>query len=370
LKNDVEWVSMSFRQGLEERRRKLLARLLVAVFGAGIPSDNLPKKGVHRILVIRPNHRLGNTLLLTPLLADIERAYPGAEVDILGAGTAAAEVFRGYDSVRRLIMLPCKVVRHPLTLLKVLWHLRAQHYDLAIDPCVRSGSGRLFLLLSRARSKLGFVDERSPGAISCGIGMPAQPMHMAQLPVYLLRMARGEAFAADACPGLDIRLTDVELLRGREHCRQLLGNDVSVTPVIALFGAATGAKAFGESWWVSMVEQMSEAWRGTRFIEIVPGNGRSAFSNRFPTYFSTSLRNMAAVMAAVDFVISADCGVMHLAAASRATTAGVFKVTDCVRYAPYGGNNFAILATDQDSRRIGAATIANWSIPEHCAVAD
>jgi heptosyltransferase-3 len=34
---------------------------------------------VARILVIRPNHRLGNQLLLTPLLQEIEKLYPAAK---------------------------------------------------------------------------------------------------------------------------------------------------------------------------------------------------------------------------------------------------------------------------------------------------
>jgi len=34
-----------------------------------------------RVLVCRPNGRLGNTLLLTPLLQELERVFPGAEID-------------------------------------------------------------------------------------------------------------------------------------------------------------------------------------------------------------------------------------------------------------------------------------------------
>jgi ADP-heptose:LPS heptosyltransferase len=82
-------------------------------------------------------------------------------------------------------------------------------------------------------------------------------------------------------------------------------------------------------------------------------------SNCFPTYFSTSVRGMAAVMAALDFVISADCGVMHLAVASGTHTAGIFKTTDSTRYAPYGGGNFAVSAADKTAAEVADIVIAS-----------
>jgi len=35
----------------------------------------LPPRDIFRILLLRPNHRLGNTLLLTPLLTELEQRY-------------------------------------------------------------------------------------------------------------------------------------------------------------------------------------------------------------------------------------------------------------------------------------------------------
>jgi ADP-heptose:LPS heptosyltransferase len=47
-------------------------------------------------------------------------------------------------------------------------------------------------------------------------------------------------------------------------------------------------------------------------------------------------------MAATDLVISADCGIMHLATASRVPTMGLFSITDAAVYGPYGADNDAI----------------------------
>ena len=55
---------------------------------------------------------------------------------------------------------------------------------------------------------------------------------------------------------------------------------------------------------------------------------------------------MAAVCRATDLFVSADCGVMHLASAARARVLGLFKVTDSMRYAPYGNVSASLEARD------------------------
>jgi len=76
------------------------------------------------ILICRPNTRLGNTLLMTPLLEEIEAALPSARVEILTACPAAPEVFREFPSVRQVHQLPFRGVRHPLRHLLTLARVR------------------------------------------------------------------------------------------------------------------------------------------------------------------------------------------------------------------------------------------------------
>lgn len=339
---------MSGLHRLQEHRRRLLRRILAGWSGSRCFSGPIPGRGIHCILLVRPNHRLGNALLLTPLLAEIERAYPGAEVDILSAGTAVPEVFAMYPMVRNLWLLPRGIVRHPLAAWGMVRRMRSRHYDLAIDPCIGSQSGRLLVMRSRAKYKLGFVGPGLAGGVNCGIPVPYDLEHMAQLPVYLLRTAREEAFASQPCPPLDIRLSEAELAEGRARVRLLAASCASGSkPVIALFGDATGAKALEGPWWESVIAQLRERYADATFIEIVPVSANSKFEDRFPTYYSTSIRKMAAVMAGCDLILSADCGVMHLAAASGAPTVGIFNVTRKTQYGPYGPRNAAICVTER-----------------------
>ena len=63
---------------------------------------------VKKVLVTRPNHRLGNNLLLTPLISEISEIFPNAEIHIFTKGGLADVVFENYKNVTRLIKLPRK----------------------------------------------------------------------------------------------------------------------------------------------------------------------------------------------------------------------------------------------------------------------
>src|SRR5947209_10640099 len=94
----------------------------------------LPSAGIFRILVCRPTHSLGNTLLLTPLLRDLQTIYPGAEIDIVTRTPIGRDVYGGYPNVRHVHCLPAHAFAHPLAFNKVISRVRSAQYDLAIDP--------------------------------------------------------------------------------------------------------------------------------------------------------------------------------------------------------------------------------------------
>lgn len=79
------------------------------------PNDSAPqigRDGIYRILVCRPNHRLGNAILITPLIAELERLYQGAEIDLVVEGDASAEIFSTFFSVNRIHCLPRRGFKH------------------------------------------------------------------------------------------------------------------------------------------------------------------------------------------------------------------------------------------------------------------
>ena len=47
---------------------------------------------IKRILICRPNHRLGNLLLITPLIQEISETFPDCKIDLFVKGGIAPTV--------------------------------------------------------------------------------------------------------------------------------------------------------------------------------------------------------------------------------------------------------------------------------------
>ena len=337
--------------GARWRRRiaSWLARRLAGPARSMVGAGELPASSIQRILVCRPNHRLGNNLLLTPLLVEIERRFPGAEVDLLSAGPAAHAVFRGFDIVGDCMTLDRRAARRPWATIGVLRTLRSRRYDLVIDAAAGSSSGRIASAMARARFQLRMD------------AMPTDSLatHLAARPVQALRWALGVHIDADV-PLLDVRLTDVERRGGRDALARVLreANERGL-PVMAIFPNATGSKRLPADWWSDFTQELLVRIGETCVVELVSADGQSRLGGGYPTYYTSDPRKLAAFIEAAGTYISADCGVMHLAAATRATTVGIFGPTDPARYAPYGRNNLSIACDDGCPRNAALRTAAH-----------
>ncbi len=305
------------------------------------------------ILICRPNTRLGNTLLMTPLVEELETALPGARVEILTACPAAHEIFRQFPNVRRVHQLPFRGVRHPLRHLLTVLRVRRTRYDVIVDPCPRSWTSRFLTRLLAARTKVGFTSGSKREGIDIGIPFQGAPPHMGAYPVYLLRRAllrREERAVAEEFPALNLRLTESERRFGREELERLTSRGAT-GPVVAVATHATGPKRFEVSWWRRMIERLRELVPAAQVIEIRPPSGVAALPE-LPAYFSRRVRQVAAVIEAASCFVCADSGLMHLAAATDTVTVGLFKVTEPRLYAPRRGASCAVTASDSAPERV------------------
>lgn len=303
-------------------------------------------------MVIRPNHRLGNTLLLTPLLAELERYFPGAEVHIVCGTDATTPLLARFATVRRIFTFPRNAYRHPRETLRTLLALSRARYDLVIDPVLRSRSARFLLGRITTRAGIGFAWRRDR-LLTHAIDASGAPPHLAQQAVYALRRAMGGTDCIQpSYPTLNMRLTTSELAHGRAQLRRVLGDGANSRPVLAVYAHATGAKNFPQQWWLRVLGAFGERDPSCRIVEIVPHFGRVQLGGRFPFYYSTDLRDLAAFIAASSLFLSADGGIMHLGCAAGARTVGLFCVTDPKRYGPIGNRSFSILTTGRKERQI------------------
>ncbi|MBS0589448.1 MAG: glycosyltransferase family 9 protein [Proteobacteria bacterium] len=322
----------------------------------------VPARGIHRILVCRATKTLGETLLLAPLLHELEIRFPGAEVDIVSGCAAAPALFARHAQVRRVTVLPRSIGKAPLRYWRVLRALRTAGYDLAIDPYVFSNSDRLLVRTTQARFRIGFDGARKSGHLTHALVEPKAPEHAAKLPVYLLRKTMGVADEATpwTYPELDLRLSEAEREGGRKMLHALITTDAGTPPrgAIGVYGFATGVKNYPRDWWERFLAVLARHYPEYVIVEIVPGFGRSQLGDAYPACFSSDLRKLGGVLANLSLYVSADCGIMHLAAASGAPTIGIFSVTDIPGWCVYGARNRTLDARGLDAEQVAADVVA------------
>jgi heptosyltransferase-3 len=351
----------------DDFRRRFIARCFGRLFAAvnrGLcEPGQLPTRGIHRVLICRPNHRLGNAILISPLLAEVEALYPGAEIDLVTGGSAAQNVFTNRFQIRQIFSLPQKIARHVFFTIGLLRQLRRNSYDLAIDACDGSQSGRLLLAMVKARYKLGLPDGLGRGE-SAWNHLP-WPEYFGHRGVFLLRTAYAGKIDR-AYPSPNIRLSEQELQQAGKALCAVLGESAQqprTQPVVGIFANATGAKRYSAEWWVEFVNVLQTLRPDLRIVDLVAEHGQTQLGGNFPSYYTRDLRRLASVIANMDAFISADCGVMHLAVAAGTPTLGLFSVTCAVKYGPCGHTHTAI-GTNALSAVEVARIAADWlSLP-------
>lgn len=308
----------------------------------------LPQTGIFRILVCRTSHSLGNTLFMTPLLEAIESQWPGAEVDLITRYASARQIFSTYASVRKVMLLPKRGMRHPIKYAKALWEMCSTRYDLAIDSDRRSRTGRLLVQMAHARHRLGFAGR---ARLNVEVGAADAPKHAAQFPVFLLRKALHQANVR--YPLLCTRLTRSEMAQGRKQLALVAGTaSKEKRGVVGIFANATGGKLMSRQWWREFMRVAEASLADYVIVEIIPAFGQSMLESRYPAFFSSDIRNLSKFMSALTMLICLDCGIMHLARASGTPVGAVFTTTDVEQWGPYGLGAYSV---DGDSEHPGEA---------------
>ncbi|HEY9130537.1 MAG TPA: glycosyltransferase family 9 protein [Dyella sp.] len=349
---------------VNDKRRRVAQSLMRMLFGKPVTlsQEPLPEQGIYRILICHYSHTLGNALLLTPLIQELETIYPGATIDIVTRSQIAEAIYGRYFNVDRLYKLPSHSARHPRTLLRQWRAIRKNQYDLVIDPDPQSQTGRLLLLRANATYKLGFDSPKKSGNVTHAVPVTDAPTSKGKRPVFLLRAALGRPWDMPY-PFADIRLSDAERADGRAALQRVLGASGKGKRILGVFANATGPKLLRKEWWLPFLDAFEAAAPDYQCVEIIPAFGRSLLDSRYPAYFSNDLRKLASVLAALDAYTSADCGIMHLSCAARTPTLGIFNTTNAEEWGPYGGLNQIVHAYDMQPADVGRKLAAMLGAP-------
>ncbi|MDV6168959.1 glycosyltransferase family 9 protein [Flavobacterium sp. DG1-102-2] len=317
-------------------RKRIMIGLTKNVGATRIDTTAGTSMSMKRILISRPNHRLGNLLLITPLLQEINSVFPDCKIDLFVKGGLAPILFENYDQVDRTIILPKKPFKELFKYINVWVSLKRHRYDLVINLDRASSSGRLSTSFVTAKNKFfgEYIEELAE--------KHSDYRHMAKNPVYNFRYflsKMGVKSNAAIVPTLNLKLTDAEIKDGQMLLNELVPDSKKT---IALFTYATGSKCYTEDWWGKFYKKLVNAFPDYDFIEILPVENISKINFKAPSFYSKDVREIAAVIANTSVFVGADSGIMHLAVSSQTPTVGLFSVTDPSKYEPYGNGSIAI----------------------------
>lgn len=294
------------------------------------------KEEVRNVLLCRPNHRLGNQLLMTPIVQEISNVFPNCKIDLFVRGGVATVVFENYKEVDRIIKLPKKPFEHLIDYVQVWASLKRKKYDLVINVDKNSSSGRLSTRFVTSKAKFYGSDDETVYS-----NLPDY-VHMAKRPVYNFRdtlSKLGVTVDQSEIPSLNLRLTPEENESGGKLLKDLVQNDKRT---ICLYTFATDDKCYSEAWWLEFYEKIKKQHPDCNVIEVLPVENISHIQFKAPTYYSKDVREMAGFINNADLFITADCGIMHLASATETPVVGLFSVTNLEKYQPYNQNSCGI----------------------------
>lgn len=296
---------------------------------------NIDLTQVKKILIVRPNHRLGNTLLLTPLIKDVSNIFPYAEIHLFLMGSLGEIVFENNKYVTKIIRLPRKPFKNLLIYFESWFSLFKEKYDISINANHISSSGKIAVKLSDSNYK--FYNHFNEN-----ISHYSDYNHNAKNPIYNFRFVirKKMKFVLNKnIPLLEINLREYEIENGKKIIDSLFNNN---KPVISIFTYATGDKCLSQDWWYLFYNKLNQKFTSFNILEILPIENISSINFSARTFYSKDIREIASVMSQSVIFIGADSGMMHLASSSPITTIGLFKSTNPELYGVYGNNSVSV----------------------------
>lgn len=318
--------------------KRQIIRSLSRNFGTNsyIPSAT-QAASIQRILIVRPNHRLGNILLITPLVEEILTHFPDAMIDFFVKGKIAEIIFENHPNVKDVFYLPKKHFNE-FSIYISSWYklITNKKYDLVVNTNHGSSSGKLATIWAKANYKFFGNETLSQ------FEKLEDYHHFAKFPVYNFRAYLLKSYpnlVFNEISPLTLHLTEKDVENGKIVLHKITQNE---KPTIAFFTFATGDKCYGAEFWQEFYSKLQTRFGETHnLIEVLPVENVSQINFKSKNYYSKDLIEIASVLSHTKVFIGADSGMMHLAATST-TTLGLFKNNSLEKYQPFGNSSRGI----------------------------
>lgn len=319
------------------------------------PASPHTLEGVRRVLLVRPNFRIGNAVIGARFIQALARHDPNIEIDYLGTDTTN-DLFLGmplanYHSLSRTMLLG------PWRLIRLLGELRRREYDLAIQLGEGSLTSWLFTQLCGARQTLG---QRGRLESTYDWVCAESPKHAHELASSL---AVSLGIACEPHPWM--------ALSRQEHEAA-----VETLARLSMPGQAVGVFIGGHldkrqplHFWQALLQEL-DARRQPYLVLLGPEEARqytnleSVCGTHGYILPPMPLREFAAILAHLPQLITPDTGPMHMAAALEVPVVALLNVVGSYRFAPTGSANLVLFRPDP---AVVADLVSNRQVPVRSA---
>lgn len=325
----------------EQRARHALTRLLQSIAAAQKAVNVEDARNLRRILLIRPNFRIGNAAISTPLIACFRARFPKARIDFLGTDKTAALLAN--QPVNVCYKLSRRQLLRPWQYLALVRTLRGNRYDLAVQT--DSGlTGYLVVRLVRARYTMGRAEGNRR---HYHLEVSGEQHHAYD---NALNFARALGSPCRDRPILHLSTPE------REEARQLLQARLGMPlahPDKGFVALSLGGRA-GKRWrlenWLTLIRILEDNAR--RFVVFVGPEERGLEGRLREAMMEfrhgivlgpRPLREFCALLSFAQYLITPDSGPMHLAAGLDVPTIALVKNRISLRYVPRGEYDVALV---------------------------
>jgi ADP-heptose:LPS heptosyltransferase len=372
-----------WRASLRAVERRLKTRLIAALGSLMRPRGSREppnwSAGPHRVLYLRYD-RIGDMVLATGIIKAIVAAQPTVTVDVL-ASVGNAAVLRGNPHVQTIVTIDKK---RPWSYLTAVLRIRRTRYDAVVDAMVLAPSltSTLLMWASSARHRIGIAERGNDSALTMLVNRVQDAVHWVDRSAALLAAfgvdpqkssaeRRGVLLASDSYPAAgssipttgwgiwrpELFLTPAELREGEAPWHSADG----LAPyrrgprrrLVVNVSASSRERYWPEEHFITTLIRIRMRYPdvltlvigspddAARMAQIARGAG--ALIAHTPHY-----RQMMAIVATSDLVLTADTSVTHVASAFWKPAVVMFVGGGGACWGPYGTASH-IISTDGPS---------------------
>lgn len=298
---------------------------------------------LRRLLAVNLNF-LGDGLFTTPALALLRARYPGTHIEVL-AGERAAAVLADDPGVDTLLVRPRREGAARAGAFARM--LRAGNYD-AVVLFQSIGANAALSWMSGVPIRVGFTQDGCTPFLTHRVAGRRPGEHVVDAYLRLADALRPDAdtgggLSATPDPALAIHLTPEDAAFAERVFR---GQEL-LPPVVGLvIGATRPQKRWPEEYWARLAEKLWAA--GSVSCVLLGGAEETAAAERIlsqtrrdiPLWSlvgQTTEKQLAALIARLELVVSGDTGPLHIATAVRTPVVALFGSTDPADTGPWRG---------------------------------